>query len=65
MTENRNETSLKKNRSPMALVCGILFVTSSIAIFALGGDRSAASYVGMSILPLLFLVGAVHFWKAS
>jgi hypothetical protein len=48
-----------------ALVCGILFIASSIGILILGDDRSVASYVGMAILPLLFLVGTIHFWKAS
>mgnify|MGYP007097581705 CR=1 FL=1 len=49
----------------MVLVCGILFIASSIGIIMYGGDRSVGQYVGMSLIPLLFLVGTVHFWRKS
>ena len=65
MTEKVTESPIKKNRNPMVLVCGILFIASSIGIFMYGGDRSVGDCVGMSLIPLLFLVGTVHFWRKS
>lgn len=65
MPKNNKDKSMKKNRNPMILVCAVLFVASITGIVMFGGDRSVAAYAGMSLLPLLFLVGTVHFWRKS
>jgi hypothetical protein len=66
MKENAGTSLLKKRRNPMALLCGILFVVSCVGVYSLtrdGGELSLGNYVGMSVLPIVLLVGTLFFWK--
>lgn len=66
MKDNAEPSLMKRRRNPMALLCGILFMVSCVGVYTLtrdGSERSLGNYVGMSVLPVVFLVGTVFYWQ--
>ena len=53
-------------RKVLSVVSGSAFALALVAIapkFLGSSGQPAGTLIGMAIIPLLFLMGAVHFWK--